>query len=85
LGFLKLAGADVRYFTTVTFLHSKYISVDGKKAAVSSVNFSFTSFMENREAGLLIEDDDDILEDRDDMEDAPFLVMTGDLLPFGKK
>lgn len=61
LGFLKLAGADVRYFTTVTFIHSKYISTDGKKAAVSSVNFSYTSFRENREAGLLIEDNADIL------------------------
>jgi phosphatidylserine/phosphatidylglycerophosphate/cardiolipin synthase-like enzyme len=72
LGFLKLAGADVRYFTTVTFLHSKYISVDGKKAAVSSVNFSFTSFMENREAGLLIEDDDDILEYLEGVFDSDF-------------
>jgi phosphatidylserine/phosphatidylglycerophosphate/cardiolipin synthase-like enzyme len=55
LTFLSLAGAQVRYFTTTTFIHSKYIAADGKKAAVSSVNFSYTSFMENREAGILIE------------------------------
>jgi len=72
LGFLTLAGADVRYFTTVTFIHSKYISVDGKKAAVSSVNFSHTSFMMNREAGLVIESNADILAFLDSVFDADF-------------
>lgn len=55
LSFLKVAGAEVRYFTTTTFLHTKYMQIDGKKAAVSSVNFSETSFMKNREAGVVIE------------------------------
>lgn len=34
-------------------MHTKYISVDGKNASVSSVNFSYTSLMKNREAGYL--------------------------------
>jgi len=55
LSFLALAGAQVRYFTTTTFFHAKYMSADGKRAAVSSVNFDYTSFMENREAGILME------------------------------
>jgi len=71
---LKLAGADVRSFTTVTFIHSKYISVDGKKAAVSSVNFSKTSFMLNREAGLVIEENAAILAFLDGVFDADFAV-----------
>lgn len=58
LTFLSLAGAQVRYFTTTTFIHSKYMAADGKKAAVSSVNYSYTSFLENREAGFLIEGPD---------------------------
>lgn len=33
--------------------HAKYISVDGATAAVSSVNFSKTSFLMNREAGFV--------------------------------
>ncbi|KAJ3436987.1 cardiolipin hydrolase [Anaeramoeba flamelloides] len=57
LTFLQLAGAEVRYFTTVTFLHTKYIQVDRKTAAVSSVNFSYTSFMLNREAGMILNGD----------------------------
>ena len=54
LDFLSLAGAETRYYTTTTFLHTKYIAVDGVYAAVSSVNYSYTSFMENREAGVII-------------------------------
>jgi len=72
LGFLSLAGADVRYFTTVTFIHSKFISTDNKTAAVSSVNFSQTSFMLNREAGLIIEGNDEILAFLDGVFDADF-------------
>ncbi|KAJ3445789.1 cardiolipin hydrolase [Anaeramoeba flamelloides] len=55
LTFLKLAGADVRYFNTVTFLHTKYMQIDGKKGTISSVNYSHCSFMENREAGVVFE------------------------------
>jgi len=56
LTFLFLAGAQVRYYTSTTFIHEKYICVDGEdgEAAVSSVNFSEESFMENREAGVLL-------------------------------
>ena len=36
-------------------MHSKYMMIDkGKKTSVSSVNFSYTSFMENREAGVVL-------------------------------
>jgi len=55
LGYLKLAGAQVRYFTTLTFLHTKYMNIDGTQSAISSINYSQTSFMKNREAGVLIE------------------------------
>ncbi|KAL9643996.1 hypothetical protein ABK040_005464 [Willaertia magna] len=58
LTYLKIKGADVRLFTTVSFLHSKYIAVDGCKAAISSINFSKTSFMKNREAGILVDECD---------------------------
>ena len=53
LTFLKLAGADVRYYRTTTFLHTKFIQTD-KSTVVSSVNYSYTSFMLNREAGWVI-------------------------------
>jgi len=56
LDFLVLNGIQVKYFDTVTFLHEKYITVDGNRTAVSSVNWSYTSFMENREAGVIITD-----------------------------
>lgn len=36
LPFLALNGAQVRYFTTVTFLHTKFIVVDKKKVAPST-------------------------------------------------
>eukprot|EP01048_Picozoa_sp_COSAG05_P026135 COSAG05_NODE_6981_length_871_cov_1.107513_1_plen_186_part_10 len=34
---------------------AKYISVDGKKMSISSINFSRTSFTRNREAGAILE------------------------------
>jgi len=55
LDFLALAGAQVRYYKTTTFMHAKYMNADNETASVSSVNYSYTSFMENREAGMLIE------------------------------
>jgi phosphatidylserine/phosphatidylglycerophosphate/cardiolipin synthase-like enzyme len=58
LPFLVLNGIDVRYYATTTYIHCKRISVDQKKAAVSSVNFSKASFLANREAGVVIEGDD---------------------------
>ena len=55
LDWLFLNGVEVRYYTSTTFMHSKYMMIDkGKKTSVSSVNFSYTSFMENREAGVVL-------------------------------
>lgn len=52
-----LNGIQVRFYTTTTFMHSKFVMVDyGKKTAVSSVNWSKTSFTRNREAGVVLED-----------------------------
>jgi hypothetical protein len=53
LTFLFLNGAKIRYFDTLTFLHAKYIATESQ-ASVSSVNFDYTSYMENREAGIVI-------------------------------
>jgi len=55
LDFLALAGAQTTAFATLTFLHTKWMSVDGTSSIVSSVNYDYTSFMENREAGLLLQ------------------------------
>ncbi|KNC54282.1 phospholipase D [Thecamonas trahens ATCC 50062] len=56
LTFLYLAGAEIRYYTSTTFWHAKYISVDARTpdaaTAFSSINFSETSFRKNREAGI---------------------------------
>ena len=55
LDWLFLNGVEVRYYTSTTFMHSKYMMIDkGKKTSVSSVNFSYTSFMRNREAGVVL-------------------------------
>ena len=45
LDWLVMNGVQVRYYTSTTFTHTKYISTDGKRTAISSVNFSQTSFM----------------------------------------
>jgi phosphatidylserine/phosphatidylglycerophosphate/cardiolipin synthase-like enzyme len=37
-------------------LHNKGVVIDGKKALVSSINWDPTSVLENREAGLILED-----------------------------
>merc|ERR1712166_894426 len=55
LPFLSLNGIEVKYFSTVTFYHAKYMSRDKKAASVSSINFSKTSYTKNREAGVLLE------------------------------
>eukprot|EP01091_Cochliopodium_minus_P019209 TRINITY_DN800_c0_g1_i2.p1 TRINITY_DN800_c0_g1~~TRINITY_DN800_c0_g1_i2.p1 ORF type:complete len:433 (-),score=134.89 TRINITY_DN800_c0_g1_i2:271-1569(-) len=57
LDFLAVGGAQVRYYKTTTFMHAKYINADNTTVASSSVNFSYTSFMENREAGFIISGD----------------------------
>jgi phosphatidylserine/phosphatidylglycerophosphate/cardiolipin synthase-like enzyme len=57
LDWLSLNGIQIRFYTTTTFMHTKYMMVDkGKKTSVSSVNFSHTSFMKNREAGVVLTD-----------------------------
>ena len=54
---LVLNNIQVRFYTTTTFQHAKYIVIDkGAKTAVSSVNWSYTSFLRNREAGVILED-----------------------------
>eukprot|EP00656_Telonema_subtile_P040932 TRINITY_DN4601_c0_g1_i4.p1 TRINITY_DN4601_c0_g1~~TRINITY_DN4601_c0_g1_i4.p1 ORF type:complete len:476 (+),score=69.83 TRINITY_DN4601_c0_g1_i4:149-1576(+) len=55
LPFLALNGVEIAYYTSTTFLHAKYMAVDGVKLSVSSINFSRTSFTRNREAGALID------------------------------
>ena len=53
--FLELNGAEVTWYASTTFNHEKYISIDGgRKISVSSINFSRTSFLRNREAGLIL-------------------------------
>lgn len=56
LDWLFLNGIEIRTYTSTTFMHAKYMMIDkGKKTSVSSVNFSYTSFMLNREAGVVVE------------------------------
>eukprot|EP00698_Gefionella_okellyi_P012872 TRINITY_DN34_c0_g1_i1.p1 TRINITY_DN34_c0_g1~~TRINITY_DN34_c0_g1_i1.p1 ORF type:complete len:452 (-),score=78.97 TRINITY_DN34_c0_g1_i1:26-1342(-) len=54
LDYLALNDIQIRYYTTTTFMHSKYMSVDGKKAAICSINYTQTSFFKNREAGVVL-------------------------------
>lgn len=56
LSFLQLAGGSVRYYTSTTFTHLKFLATDDDTVAVSSVNFSKTSFTMNREAGMVFRD-----------------------------
>ena len=56
LDWLALNGIAIRLYTTTTFLHSKFVLIDhGKRTAISSVNFSHTSFVKNREAGVVLD------------------------------
>jgi len=52
LTFLALNGAQIMLYASTTFMHTKYMAADGNKFWVGSVNFSWTSFMKNREAGI---------------------------------
>ena len=57
LDWFALNKIEIRMYNTTTFQHAKYIMIDkGKKTAVSSVNWSQTSFLMNREAGVILED-----------------------------
>jgi phosphatidylserine/phosphatidylglycerophosphate/cardiolipin synthase-like enzyme len=60
LTFLQLAGGSVRFYTTTTFTHLKFMAVDGEAVSISSINYSFSSFMENREAGMVVEGNADV-------------------------
>ena len=54
---LVLNHIQVKFYTSTTFQHAKFITIDkGAKTAVSSVNWSHYSFMKNREAGVILED-----------------------------
>ena len=54
---LVLNNIEVRMYTTTTFMHAKFVIIDGgAKTALSSVNWSYTSFLLNRESGVILED-----------------------------
>ena len=53
--FLALNGVKIVIFTSTTFDHAKFMMRDGKAASISSVNWSRSSYMKNREAGANIE------------------------------
>jgi len=55
LPFFQLNNISVRYYATTTYIHAKYMMIDGKIISISSVNWSHASYMGNREAGALIE------------------------------
>lgn len=56
LDWLSLNGIQVRLYRTTTFLHSKFVLIDhGRRTSVSSINFSHTSFLKNREAGMVLD------------------------------
>jgi phosphatidylserine/phosphatidylglycerophosphate/cardiolipin synthase-like enzyme len=52
LTFLSLNGLQIRTYTSTTFMHTKFMAADGRKLWIGSINFSWTSFMKNREAGV---------------------------------
>lgn len=54
LDYLALNGVEIVYYASTTFMHAKYLHVNGNKTSVSSVNFSWTSFNKNREAGIIM-------------------------------
>ena len=57
LDWFQLNGISIRFYRTTTFMHSKFMVVDkGRRTMVSSVNWSHTSFMKNREAGVILDD-----------------------------
>ncbi|EGD74284.1 hypothetical protein PTSG_06293 [Salpingoeca rosetta] len=56
--FLSLNGVKVGMYTSTTFTHSKFMMRDSNAASISSVNWSRSSYMKNREAGANIEGKD---------------------------
>jgi phosphatidylserine/phosphatidylglycerophosphate/cardiolipin synthase-like enzyme len=57
LPFFQLNNIQVKYYATTTYIHAKYMMIDGKIISISSVNWSHASYMGNREAGALIQGD----------------------------
>ncbi len=39
-------------YTTTAFMHAKYMTIDSAVVSISSVNWSKTSYIKNREAGV---------------------------------
>ena len=59
LDWFFLNNIEIRFYTSTTLMHAKVVIVDnGRLTSISSVNFNKTSFTENREAGVVIEDCD---------------------------
>lgn len=57
LDYLILNGIEVRGYASTTYIHAKFMIIDkGKKTSISSVNFSYSSFMRNREAGVVLDE-----------------------------
>jgi len=58
--FWALNGVNVSFYTSTTFVHAKYMRVTGPgksaRTMVSSINYSNTSFLQNREAGVVIDE-----------------------------
>ncbi|MFA5771883.1 MAG: phospholipase D-like domain-containing protein [Thermoplasmata archaeon] len=50
--------ANLAYLDTLSKIHAKGMVVDGRKTLVSSINWNRGSVMDNREVGVIIENDD---------------------------
>ena len=55
LDFLALNGVQIRYYTSTTFMHAKFLKRDGKVASISSINWTRNSLTNDREAGAVIQ------------------------------
>jgi phosphatidylserine/phosphatidylglycerophosphate/cardiolipin synthase-like enzyme len=52
--FFALNGIAISWYQSTTFVHAKFVVVDGELASISSVNWSKNSFLNNREAGIVV-------------------------------
>jgi phosphatidylserine/phosphatidylglycerophosphate/cardiolipin synthase-like enzyme len=55
LDFLALNGVQIKYYSSTTFMHAKFLKRDGKVASISSINWTRNSLTNDREAGAIIE------------------------------
>lgn len=60
--YFQSVGIEIRYMgentgaeQRITATHNKYVSIDGKVTIISSINFGYNSFMNNREAGVVVQ------------------------------